>query len=70
MPSVAQLILIEFGKTSVSQFEALLGTPSVNNPILNQNLSNLGRFPHNEHICQSNTQRGQSCWLDMFESVP
>lgn len=28
MPTVAQLILIEYGKTSVTQFEALLGSPS------------------------------------------
>lgn len=28
MPTVAQLILIKYGKTSVSQFEALLGFPS------------------------------------------
>ena len=28
MPTVAQLILIEYGKTSVTQFEALLGFPS------------------------------------------
>lgn len=28
MPTVAQLILIKYGKTSVSQFEALLGSPS------------------------------------------
>lgn len=27
MPTVAQLILIEYGKTSVTQFEALLGSP-------------------------------------------